>query len=136
MAAPAVPTFGVTTALLEERFFGGRGISGVSRQAAMADDVISEVASHVEGKLAALKREADQITEAWAPRAYRWVQTAIFYGAAAEYGRRSGMASPETVTGWDKSFRDRLKELDADPAAALPDLAQQGATTGVSYGFR
>ena len=136
MAAPAVPQFGVTTALLEERFFGGRGISGVTRQAAMADDVITEVASHLEGKLGALRREADQITEAWAPRSYRFCQTAIFYGAAAEYGRRSGMAQAETIAGWDKAFRDRLRELDADPAAALPDLAQQSATTGVSYGFR
>lgn len=136
MAAPSVPQFGVTTTLLEERFFGGRGISGVPRQAAMADDVITEVASQLEGKLASHKREADQITEAWAPRAYRWCQTAIFYGAAAEYGRRSGMAAPDAVAGWDKAFRDRLRELDADPGAVLPDLSQQTATTGVSYGFR
>lgn len=136
MAAPAVPAFGVTTALLEERFFGGRGISGVTRQAAMADDVITEVASTLEAKLAAHDREADQITEAWAPRSYRWCQTAIFYGAAAEYGRRSGMASADQTDGWDRTWRDRMRELDTDPGSALPDLVQAQGTTGVSYSFR
>lgn len=118
------PTFGVTAALLEERFWGGTGISGVPRLLTMANDVIAELAGDLETALGQVGVEGASVLEVHAPKSYRWLQATLLYGVQAEYCRRATREELASIEAWDKKFRDRIDQLVAAAHAVLPDASE------------
>ena len=119
----AAPTFGATHALLSDRFFGGTGIT-TPRLQTVATDAIAEVAAEVARKLRAVKVEPDSITAGHAADAYKWCQSTILYGAAAEYLRRTAQGEEVPVAeAWEAKYQGFLSELAREPTTVLGDLS-------------
>lgn len=128
------PTYGATTALLEERYWGGHGVRGLGDRAAQAEGVISEIASDVETALLSVGADTTKITEADTPRAYRWLQATVLVGAAAEFTRRTAKDGQiDVAESWGTQFRDRLKQLRSEPQVVLPDSGIFAASHGSAY---
>ena len=134
MTMAAVVTFGVDLALLLDRFFGAAEVG--DRWETTSAEVITEVASDVETHLRGHGIEAEDITEAHAPRSYRWLQTTILYGAASELARRVGATELEAIEAWDQKFKDRLAQLDSNANLVLGDLTTRARSTRTLYAFR
>ena len=136
MAAPTAPTFGVTPALLEDKYLEGRGITGLPRLVTAATEVIDEIAGDVEGRLHASKVDADQVNEAHSPKTYRWLQTTICYGAAAEFIRRTAKEEVAVAESWEAKYQARLRQLSTSPETCLTDLHLLKPASGTIYNFR
>jgi hypothetical protein len=128
----AAPTFGATAAVLEERYWGGKGILGLPHMLAMAGGVLDQLAADVETALSSVSIDASDIAEATSPKAWRWLTDTILFGAAAELTRRSSKEGAiEVADAWESKFRDRIRQIRIEPQNVLSDYVTTQAKATV-----
>jgi hypothetical protein len=126
----AVQTFGVTVTLLSERYFSAKITTADPQNTASL--VIAEAATEVEALLRAHRINPDEVLEAHAPMAYRWLQSTVLVGAAGEFALRTG-GSGGAADAWRQDFQRKLTDLRNRPQEALVDLVQRRASTSSVY---
>jgi len=131
-----VATFAITAKLLEDRFFGERGVTQAPRGAETCALLIEEFGAEVSQRLRAVNVDPDAITDVDSPDSFAWCQATTLYGIAAEFPRRMRWPESDTYATWDEKFRQRLVDLGRNPNAVLKDAASSvQSSAGVRHVF-
>jgi hypothetical protein len=129
-------TFGITAALLQDRFMGERGITQAPRGSETCANLIEEFGAEVSQRLRAVNVDPDAITEAACPDSYAWCQATALYGIAAEFPRRMRWPESDNYATWDAKYQQRLSDLARNPNAVLKDsTASVQSSAGVRHVF-